>query len=74
MQGLVGLDLRAGRGATMSRVRLEEAVGPEALPSPSGTSPSFDRTRREKGGNPCFLPDKICDTLRKSAVPSLFYG
>ena len=32
MQGLVGLDLRAGRGATMARARFEEAVGPEARP------------------------------------------
>ena len=33
MQGLVGLDLRAGRGATMSHARFEVGVGPEALPS-----------------------------------------
>ena len=32
MQGLVGLDLRASRGATMSRARFEEALGPEARP------------------------------------------
>ena len=47
MQELVGLDLRAGRGATMSCAMFEETVGPEPrpyLPSLSGTSPSFDHT------------------------------
>ena len=46
MQELVGLDLRAGRGATMSCALFEETVGPEGppLPSLSGTSPSFDQT------------------------------
>ena len=39
MQGLVGLDLRAGRGATMSRARFEVAVGPEARPCQRSLEP-----------------------------------